>query len=258
MCRAIAIEEPPSPLLRFRCCFRHSWWHWGQSNCDLRPGSGSSSMAAAVVEAGLASRMEIQTYPVWPRRAWGSLWLTVVTIQLLALLKGSWPYLPQLSLLAGLGVLWWVRIDRDLLQRAFIPVWVFFSAAMLVLLPVGLLDGSTSVEVTEPLSESSPYWNSALSVFGLRRALVGDVHAPEWAGGVLSHRDWPGVVEHTGVMAVAGPLNASPPHLFVTDCWHSRDSWDDRLRGHSREAEGPLGSGDGHGARRADHIPVTR
>lgn len=130
-------------------------------------GVGLIVLSAAVLEAALMSGRGMQPYPVWPRRAWAALWFAVLTIHFLAILKGSWPYLPQLSLVAGLGVMWWVRIDRELVERGIEPIWTIFSGAMLILLPFGVLDGANSGEVTESISEASPYWNSALSVLGL-------------------------------------------------------------------------------------------
>lgn len=124
-------------------------------------------LSAGVVEAALMSSWGRQPYPIWPRRVWAALWFAVLTIHFLAILKGTWPYLPQLSLFAGLGVMWWVRIDRELVERGIQPVWMIFAGAMLVLLPVGILDGANLGEVTESLDEASPYWNSALSVLGL-------------------------------------------------------------------------------------------
>jgi len=130
-------------------------------------GVGLIVLSAGVAEAALMSGRGREPYPVWPRRAWAALWFAVLTIQFLAMLKGTWPYLPQLSLFAGLSVMWWVRIDSELVERGIQPVWIIFGGAMLALLPFGILDGANSDGVTESLDEASPYWNSALSVLGL-------------------------------------------------------------------------------------------
>ena len=172
-------------------------------------------MAAAVVEAALMSRRGIQPYPVWPRRAWAAVWLAVLTIHFLAILKGSWPYLPQVSLVAGLGVMWWVRIDRELVERGLAPVWTVFSGAMVVLLPFGVLDRANWGEVTESLSEASPLLE--LSLVGLRaRCPLGwHVRAPKRPRRLLGHGGWVCADSRSCLMAVASPLNYSTVGLFL-------------------------------------------
>ncbi len=176
-------------------------------------GLGLFVLGAGVVEAAFVPKSGLQRYPVWPRRAWAALWLAVVSIQLLALLVGSWPYLPQLSLFAGLGVLWWVRIDRNLVERGITPVWTTFAGLMLLLLPFGLMEGTGSGGSGEALDVDSPYWNPALSAMGLDA---------RWSG-MFAHPNALGAFSAMGIgLALAGTrlswplLGLSTPLLLAS------------------------------------------
>lgn len=151
---------------------------------DLRTSTlvGLLILTASVVEAGLVSRRGIPSYPLWPSRAWVVLWLALAVIHVLALLVGDWPYIPQYALFAGVGVLWWVRVDRHLVERGITPVWITFAGLMLLLLPTGILDGTGSGDAQEVINADSPYWNPVLSVLGLDTRWTGMFAHPNALG----------------------------------------------------------------------------
>ena len=128
-------------------------------------GVGLVVLAAAVVEAAFVGRGDLEKYPPVSRWAWVALWIAVVGIHLLLMIQGVWPYLPQLSLFAALGVLWWIGVDRELVERGVAVVWAAFAGLMLALLPLGVLDGTAAQEPIEALSLDSPYWNPVLAAF---------------------------------------------------------------------------------------------
>lgn len=137
----------------------------------LQPGMatlvGLLILVAAIAEGAMVPRRELSRIPAWPRRAWIALGLAVLTIHLLALFLGSWPYLPQYALFAVLLLLWWVRIDREMVVRGIQPVWLVFTALMIVLLPFGVLGNQQEIDSLNALTEASPYWNPLFSVLGL-------------------------------------------------------------------------------------------
>lgn len=145
-------------------------------------GVGLVVLAAAVVEAALVSRGGLEKYPPTSRRAWAALWIAVAGVHLLLLLQGVWPYLPQLSLFAALGVLSWIRVDRALVERGVAVVWTAFAGLMLALLPFGVLDGTAAQEPIEALSQESPYWSPVLSAFGLDTRWAGMFPHPNALG----------------------------------------------------------------------------
>lgn len=182
-------------------------------------GVGLAALIVAVIEAVFVDRRRLPAYQGVVRNAWLALWIAVAGVHLLLLIRGVLPGLAQLHLFVGIGVLCWIRIDRELIEHGVAVVWTAFAGIMLALLPFGLLDASAVQESTlgitiDPAqSENSPYWNPVWSILGIQSRWSGMFTHPNALGAFAAM----GVALALSGRRVAWPLLVlSTPLLFAS------------------------------------------